>query len=169
MSRTHSHVPQLPFLLLPTLTLPCGSHAPRAGIAPVPGKTRTASVRLTTSHCKPASKPLSCRPPTLPTCAHFQASQTLSYGRAVVIPLPATEVFPLVHCNLLARHTDVCVYADQSCFVCAGGVVWLHKHVFPIVDRKSLRLLPTPYFLLSMRILSARRKFYTDPLAVLST
>jgi hypothetical protein len=41
MSLTRSHVPQLPFLLLPTLTLPCGPHAPRARIAPVPGKTRT--------------------------------------------------------------------------------------------------------------------------------
>jgi hypothetical protein len=41
MTPTHSHVPQLPFLLLPTLTLPCGLHSPRAGITPVPGKTRT--------------------------------------------------------------------------------------------------------------------------------
>jgi hypothetical protein len=39
MSSTRSHAPQLPFLLLSTLTLPSGSHAPRAGITtPVPGK-----------------------------------------------------------------------------------------------------------------------------------
>ncbi|KAN0103632.1 hypothetical protein V8E52_011770 [Russula decolorans] len=53
-------------------------------------------IRHTMSYCEPASKPLPCRPPTLPTWAHFQASQTLSYGRGVAIPLAATEVFPLV-------------------------------------------------------------------------
>ena len=121
---------------------------------PQSDKTRTVStpfVRHTTSHCESASKPLPCRPLTLPTWAHFQASRTLSCGRGVAISLAATEVFPLVHCKLLAQHTDVSMYVDQSCFVCAGRVVQLHKHVFPIVDRRLLRPLPTPYFLLFFR------------------
>ncbi len=103
MSLTRSHVPQLPFLLLPTLTLPCGSHAPRAGHSACSRQNTNCldPARHTMSHSEPASKPLPCRPPTLPTWAHFQASQTLSYGRRVAIPLvaiplAATEVFPLV-------------------------------------------------------------------------
>ena len=66
-------------------------------------------VRHTMSHCKLASEPLPCRPPTLHTRALFQTSQTLSYGRRVAISLAATEVFPLLHCNLFARHIRVYV------------------------------------------------------------
>jgi len=171
MSLTRSHASQLPFFLLPTLILPCGSHAPRAGIpAAAPGKTRTVLTPSgTMSYCEPASKPLPCRPPTLPIWAHFQASQTLSYGWRVAIPLAATEVFPLgplqPPCSTYS-HVYVC---GSVVFRVRGRVVQLHKHVFPIVDRWSLRPLPTPYLLLSVPLPSAHRKLYTDSLTVLST
>jgi hypothetical protein len=125
MSSTRSHVPQLPFLLLSTLTLPCGSHAPRAGIAPVPGKTRTV---LTPSDipCLTASLRPSLSPVVRLRCPLGPTSRPLKLYRmdeASPSRSPQLKYSHWSHRNLLARRTDVCMYADQSCFVCMDRVV----------------------------------------------
>lgn len=77
MFSTRSHVPRLPFLLLPTSYPPRGSHAPRAGVAPVPGKTRTiltaSNMPCLTTSLRPSLSPVvRLRCPLRPASMHHR-------------------------------------------------------------------------------------------------
>src|SRR6266567_4498221 len=100
------------------------------GIAPVPGKTRTVltppDIRCLTANLRPSLSPvvrLRCPlgPTSRPHKLYHMDGASLSHSS--LSHLPQLKYSHWSRCNLLARYTDVCMYADQSCFVCVGRVV----------------------------------------------
>jgi hypothetical protein len=164
MSPTHSHVPELPFLLLPTLTLPCGSHAPRASIAPVPGKTRTV---LTPSAipCLTASPPPSLSPVVRLCCLLGPTSRPHKLYRMDGASLSHSPQLKYSHWSIATSPRDIQTYVCMriSRVSCARAEWSGSINTFPL----SLIVAPsshTVFFLLSVPLLSAHCEFYTDPL-----